>query len=80
MSNYAKYMSRGLEIMERSKKEDRDMTPEEYARTRELFDRAQVEEDTERTMKGLGPINRNVSFVDGSSPSTGRLGDLVASK
>jgi HK97 family phage major capsid protein len=80
MSNYAKYMSRGLEIMERSKKEDRDMTPEEYARTRELFDRAQVEEDTERTMKGLGPINRNVSFVDGSSPSTGRLGDFVASK
>jgi HK97 family phage major capsid protein len=80
MSNYAKYMSRGLEILERSKKEGRDLTPDEYAKSRELFDRAQVEEDTERTMKGLGPIGRDVTFADGTGPSTGRLGDFVASK
>jgi hypothetical protein len=30
MSNYAKYMSRGFEILEQSKKEGRDLTPEEY--------------------------------------------------
>ena len=80
MSNYAKYMSRGLEILEQSKKEGRDLTPDEYAKSREWFDRAQADRDTDAMVKGLPGSGHDVTFVDGTGPSTGRLGDFVASK
>jgi HK97 family phage major capsid protein len=82
-SKYYRYMQEALDVQERAK--NRDMTPEEYAEHRVAIDKARsaaaqegVRLDTKKMMQGLG--GESVTFIDGTGPSTGRLGDFVASK
>lgn len=85
-TKYLKYLQDGISIMERSQREGRDMSLDEYAETQEALDKAKsaatqegVHLDTKRMMQGLGG-SEGITFIDGSGPSTGRLGDFVASK
>jgi HK97 family phage major capsid protein len=85
-TKYLKYLQDGISIMERSQREGRDMSLDEYAETQEALDKAKSEAaqdgvnlDTKRMMQRLGG-SEGITFVDGSGRSTGRLGDFVNSK